>query len=75
MRSPVREFLPSRTGRSFLANLPKPATMTSSPRANASAMEANMAPTTDSAAGLAIPASPATRSAMSRLFIAFPPPP
>ena len=55
MRSPVRGFLPSRAGRSFLANLPKPATATSSPLASASAMEANTAPTAASAACLADP--------------------
>ena len=37
MRSPVRGLRPSRAGRSVRANLPKPATATSSPRASASA--------------------------------------
>ena len=45
MRSPVRGFRPSRAGRSFRANLPKPVTVTSSLRASASAMDANTAPT------------------------------
>ena len=55
-RSPVLGFLPSRAGRSFLANLPQPVTATFSPRA--------------CAVRLAIPASSATRSTMSLLFCA-----
>ena len=45
MRSPVRGFLPSRAGRSFLVNLPKPTMETSSSRASASAMASNTPPT------------------------------
>ena len=69
VRSSVRGFLPSRAGREVLANLPKPAMVTSSPRASASAMDANTPPTAASGACFVIPGSPATRSTMSRFLI------
>ena len=55
MHSPVRGFRPSRAGRSVRANLPKPPAVTSSPRARASVMDPNTAPTAASAACFACP--------------------
>ena len=69
MGSPVRGFRPVRAGLDFAANLPKPGTVTISPRASASPMAANTASTAVSAARFVTYASPATRSTMSFLFI------
>jgi len=67
MRSPVRGFLPSRAGLSFMEYLPNPTMETLSPRASASARASNTTSTAAArAACFVIPASPATRSEIYR---------
>ena len=72
MLSPVAGLRPWRAARLRVANVPKPAIETVSPRASASPMVANTAPTTLSAVALVAEIRVATLDANSVLFMRHP---